>query len=209
MTKALDSRIVSEVKDLVKDTLRFFKNQLKLNVVVGIEHYIPTHAHTSEGIKLNLHEEEDRIFANGIIMVKDKYFDTYAKEITDDYAKLGARYLLMPEIEFYRNCKECNFNLFDLKNIYPYVSYKIIAYRIADENRCATTQWDNGQIRRLYKNDDVNVNNLSHRDLDRVAREALKAQEGTYTFQPNDFFGMTGWKVAENKVQILCLWEDY
>jgi hypothetical protein len=209
MTEELDPRIVSDVKDVVKDTLRFYRNQVKLNEVVGIEHYKPTHAQTSEGIKLNLHEEEDRIFARAMVMMKDKFFDTYNQEITNDYAKIGARYLLMPEIEFYRNCKECNFDLFALKNIYPHVSYKMIAYRIADENRCATTQWDNGQIRRLYKNNDVNVNNLTHRDLDRVAREALKAQEGTYTFQPNDFFRMTGWKVGENMVQILCFWEDY
>jgi hypothetical protein len=207
MTEELDPRIISDVNYTARETLQSLK-KVGLNPIALIEHYNPKHAYAPEDIELNLHDYEDRIFARGMVMVKDKYFDTYYKEITNDYAKIAARYFLMPEPAFYRNCKECNFNLFDMKAIYPHVSYKMIAYRIADEYRCATTQWFNGQIQRLYKNDDVNVNNLTYRDMSRVAHEALRSPEGTYTFQPNNVFRMTSWKIADNKVQILCFWED-
>ena len=115
----LDTRTTEVVIALAKDLARAFRKE-KQDTLDLINRYTPSNSSVSEGIALNLPEEEDRIFARTMILIKDIYQEIHKESLENDYSVIGARYLLMPERQFIRNCEECNFNLFDLKRHYPH-----------------------------------------------------------------------------------------
>lgn len=207
MIMELDTRTIEDVVEVAENIAQAFNRQ-NLNTVDVVNAYEQSNSSVAAGIEFNLPEQEDRIFAHAMLLVKDIYEQTTSGDLDNDYAVIGARYLLMPERQFSKRCRECDDDLFELKKHYPHVSFNMIAHHIADLDRCFVCQRIEGTCRHFHKHQRVSVNTLDFKLMNRIADATLKAPDGIYIEDLTDSIRITGWKIGSNMVQIICYGDE-
>lgn len=180
----------------------------KINVVEAVNNHRPVHLGTTEGLNFQTLHQEDRIFAHAMMVVRDRYYDIYGKRLDIDDAVIAARYLLMPETRFRKLCAEYDYDLFELKKAYPYVSFNMIAQHIADFDKCFVCQRTAGRYHGRRAHPSISVVSLGTKLLGRIADAALRADTGKYQEDLSDSVRIHGWRISDTTVQLICFGED-
>jgi hypothetical protein len=182
--------------------------RLSIDVVEAVNSHKAVHLGTTEGLEFNLPQPEDRLFARAMMVVKDKYYDIYGERLDNDDAVVPARYMLMPERKFTRLCSEYDYNIFELKNAYPNVSYNMIAQHVADIDKCFVCQWKQGRLEKRFAHHSIPTVTIPYKVLSRIGDAALKADSGSYQEDLSDAVRIHGWRISDTTAQIICFGED-
>jgi hypothetical protein len=201
-------RLFNDVKETATVTLKYAK-QSKQSVIDLVKCYIPVNFDTCKGINCNTEDAKANLITRSTMVLKDMHFKENNEIPDDEHARLGARYLLMPDRKFDKEARECDFNIFELQQIYPDVSCKVIAERIVDDNFCGTNLWIFGRYTRLYINKEVPLSYIDIRRTfqDEVVAKTLDSHDGIYTLYLEHYGSITGYKVGA-KVLLMYFWDE-
>src|ERR1700690_3222687 len=207
MIRELDTRTIGDVVSFAEDLVRAFRadNKDTIDIISG---YQASNVLIKESINLNPPEEEDRIFALAMVMIKDMYHTTHSHNLDNRYVAMGARYLLMPELQFIRRCRECNDDLFELKGYYPFISHNMLAQHVADIDRCFVCQRTGNRYHSRFAHPSISTVTLPIDVLDKIADTALETADGRYQEERTDRdVKITAWRIGINRVQFICYGE--
>lgn len=206
MTRELDTRTIGDVVSFAEDLARGFR-QNNEDTLDLIKRYKASNILIAESIDVNLPEEQARIFALAMVMIRDMYYKIHEQYLDNAYVVVGARYLLMPEREFQNKLNRYDYDLFKLKKEYPHVSYKMIAHHVCDIERCFVCMRKDGKYHGQFKHQKVTVN-LDYRTADRIADKTLNAHDRTYTQVLSDAVTARGWQISDHEVVIIIFGDE-